>query len=265
MRGGLVPRIAAAAATLAIGLVFASLVYEATIGADRETSSRAGAILVGAIAVAIVSALPPAFLSIRPGSSLSGIDAALWAYLLAELVIVTFLSRQSTGAWLNYAIPALVFASTLAGRGLSRLANPTVPRWVGIPIGLASLAIMVSCLRDLRYEIALDRGERHLVEQIVAHRDLRRPSYYFTNRPGWNRVNGRIDLVHDDWLYPVFESIGLAEPRSQWLGAALTSRSPVRAVVAMNPRPTLDGTWIDLRRLGYRPDISLGPFYVWIR
>jgi hypothetical protein len=71
-------------------------------------------------------------------------------------------------------------------------------------------------------------------------------------------------LVHDDWLYPVFESIALAEPRSRWLGRALV-KGPVRTVVATTKLPWIEGTKIDLRRLGYRSDSSVGPFYVWTR
>ena len=47
---------------------------------------------------------------------------------------------------------------------------------------------------------------------------------FFVDRPGFNRVHGRADLVYDPWLYPVFESIKLAEPRSAWLGASARER-----------------------------------------
>jgi hypothetical protein len=52
-----------------------------------------------------------------------------------------------------------------------------------------------------------------------------------------------------------------AEPRSRWLGQALVS-DPVRAVVATTDRAVIDGTTLDLRRIGYRPDIHVGPFFV---
>ncbi len=103
-----------------------------------------------------------------------------------------------------------------------------------------------------------------VVEQIYEHWKWPRSSYFFTDRPGINRVNGRLELVHDDWLYPVFESLDLAEPRSRWLGRAIVS-GPVRAVVNTNDRSLIEGTTLDLRRLGFHSDASLGPFYVWTR
>ena len=70
---------------------------------------------------------------------------------------------------------------------------------------------------------------------------LRRPSseLFFVDRPGDNRVHGRLDLVYDPWLYPVFESIGLAEPRSAWLARALET-GPVqrRRVTIAEPGST---------------------------
>jgi hypothetical protein len=50
--------------------------------------------------------------------------------------------------------------------------------------------------------------------------------------PGMNRLHGRLDLVYDEWLYPVFETMGLAGPqylssgdpaRSLWVKGSLTA------------------------------------------
>ena len=103
-----------------------------------------------------------------------------------------------------------------------------------------------------------------MLERIYDHLERPRSSFFFTDHPGRNRVNGRLELVYDDWLYPVFESLSLAESRSSWLGPPL-AMGPVRAVVKPNDGPLIDGTTLDLRRLGYRPDVSLGPFFVWTR
>ena len=103
-----------------------------------------------------------------------------------------------------------------------------------------------------------------MLERIYEHLERPRSSYFITGHPGRNRVNGRLELVYDDWLYPVFESLGLAESRSSWLGPPL-AMGPVRAVVSTSERPTIEGTTLDLRRLGYRPDVSLGPYFVWTR
>jgi hypothetical protein len=62
----------------------------------------------------------------------------------------------------------------------------------------------------------------------------------------------------------VFESPGLAEPRSRWLGPALVSGA-VREEVSKTDRPRIEGTALDLRRLGYRRDVSIGNFFVWTR
>ena len=83
---------------------------------------------------------------------------------------------------------------------------------------------------------------------------MQRPSteIFFVDLPGANRVHGRIDLVYDPWLYPVFESIGLAEPRSIWLEQALAT-GPVRVVATTSSRTEIDGLKRTLPELGYQP------------
>ena len=107
--------------------------------------------------------------------------------------------------------------------------------------------------------------ETGLLHSVNEHIKLDKESYFFASRPGINRVNGRLELVYDDWLYPVFESAGFAELRSRWLGRAL-AKGPVRVVVKGSEGPVLEGTAIDLRLLGYRPNSKLPPyFYNWVR
>ena len=79
-----------------------------------------------------------------------------------------------------------------------------------------------------------------------------------------NRLCGQIDLVFDEWLYPVFESIHQAEPRSIWLERALTSDA-VSVVVNTSDSTNIDGLSETLLRLGYVPATHLRPFYVWKR
>jgi hypothetical protein len=258
-RPGLARRLLTVAGTMAIGLVLAASVLQTTL----EPPWNSMAIVFAAVAVAII-ALPAAALSMRSSSPVTGIDATLWAYLLAEFALVTFLSRMSTGAWLNYGIPASVFVSTLAGRGLSRAVDAGPPPLAVLPAVLASLAMLASSLYGVKGHELRVGVERALAEWMDERPQRPRSSYYFTDRPGMNRLDGRLELVHDDWLYPVFESLGLAESRSNWLGNALV-RGPIRVVVSTDPRPFIEGTTLDLRRLGYRPDVSLGPFFVWIR
>jgi len=95
---------------------------------------------------------------------------------------------------------------------------------------------------------------------------LRRSSseIFFVDLPGANRLYGRLDLVYDPWLYPAFESIGLAEPRSIWLEQAL-STGPVRAVVSTSISPRINGVERTLNELGYGDPIRVGDFFVWQR
>jgi hypothetical protein len=95
---------------------------------------------------------------------------------------------------------------------------------------------------------------------------LRRPSFeiFFVDMPGANRLHGRLDLVYDPWLYPVFESIGLAEPRSIWLAQAL-STGPVRVVVSTSDRPSIDGLEGTLSALGYEDPIRVADYFIWKR
>jgi hypothetical protein len=91
-----------------------------------------------------------------------------------------------------------------------------------------------------------------------------REQFFFVDRPGDNRLNGRPDLVYDDWLYPVFESVKMAEPRSIWLLARLT-RGSVRCVVNTSDKPQIPGLSETLPELGFMRRIQVGPFFVWER
>jgi hypothetical protein len=108
------------------------------------------------------------------------------------------------------------------------------------------------------------RIERALLARLIEH--VNRPSreFFFVDRPGDNRMRGRLDLVYDPWLYPVFESLGLAEPRSAWLARALAV-GPVRVVVMNSNRNEIEGLPRTLTELGYRRQLRVGPFVVWIR
>jgi hypothetical protein len=258
-RPGVLRRLSAAVGTVAIGAVLGGLVVQ--ILSEGPT---AGAVTVLLTILTVLLALPAAALCVRDASPRIGIDAALWVYLVVEAVLAMLLSRMSTGTWLNYAIPATVLAAVLAGRGLAHALNARTPPSVVLPAALASLAVLASSVYGIREVQQRERLERLVVEQIYDHWKWPRSSYFFTDRPGINRVNGRLELVHDHWLYPVFESLRLAEPRSHWLGTAIVS-GPVRAVVAPNGRSLIEGTTLDLHRLGFHTDSSLGPFFIWTR
>ena len=70
--------------------------------------------------------------------------------------------------------------------------------------------------------------------------------------------------MYDEWLYPVFERMGLAQPRAIWLSRILTSGS-IRFVVNTSDAPRLDGIAESLPALGYARKYHVGPFYAWER
>jgi hypothetical protein len=248
--------VAAVVVGILLGMVLTDLVF-----ANNDT----GAVLFVALTLTVAFAIPAAALTVRSISPGKGIDAALWGYLAAELGIVVLLSRASSGAWINYGIPATVFIATLAARTLSHALDAGASRLAASSTVLAAAVVLLASVKGLneaRWDaLVADTLNRSLSNHIK----LPRSSYFFTGRPGFNRDDGRLELVYDDWLYPVFESSGLAEPRSRWLRRALAS-GPVRVVVKGTEGPMIDGTSIDLRPLGYRPDAKLEPyFYAWIR
>jgi hypothetical protein len=192
------------------------------------------------------------------------LDATLWAFEIGEIVSCLILFWISTGAWTNYAIQAVVFASVLTARAVARavVAAPS-PRFLLVTV-LATGAVLGSTFNevfDTTLRLLMDRSA---LEALFAH--LNRPPslYFFADRPGLNRIHGRVDLVYDDWLYPVFESLHMAEPRSIWLRRELTM-GRVRSIVTSSDRPELEGIGTTLRELGYRPDTHAGPFFVWTR
>jgi hypothetical protein len=193
-----------------------------------------------------------------------GLHRVLWIYVAAELAFVANLSWMSTGAWVNYGIQAVVLGSVLIARDLEWALGVTrLPRQA-FPIALAALVVFLGASGDALKTIRLRSIERSALAQLLDH--LRRPSteLFIVGRPGDNRVNGRPDLVYDEWLYPVFESIHLAEPRSIWLKRALTSGA-IRYVVNTSDSPSIEGLGETLSHLGYVADFNLGPFYVWRR
>jgi len=194
----------------------------------------------------------------------SRVDRALWAYCAGELALTAVLCRLSTGAWYNYAIQAVVFGSVVVARALARSFESAPSSRRVLPAALAVLAVPAFAFTDAKEVISKRRDERAVIARLIDY--LKRPAseLFFADRPGDNRVHGRLDLVYDPWLYPVFESIGLAEPRSAWLARALEA-GPVRVVVTTSIGPEIDGIPRTLEELGYRPPARVGPFFVWAR
>jgi hypothetical protein len=130
------------------------------------------------------------------------------------------------------------------------------------PTALAVMAVPIFAFTDVKERLSKRQVERSGLVRVV--KLLRRPptEIFFVDRPGANRLYGRIDLVYDPWLYPVFESIGLAEPRSIWLERTLAT-GPVRVVVSTSNSPKIEGLARTLHELGYQDAINVGDHFVW--
>jgi hypothetical protein len=193
-----------------------------------------------------------------------GFDSMLGSCCVAEVVLVVILSRVTTGAWINYSIQATVFAAVLTARALARLLEGAVSIRRTLPSALASLAVLACALMDVKETASHRRAEHAALAQIFRYAGQPPSAFFFVDRPGLNRVHGRLDLVYDDWLYPVFESLKLAEPRSRWLRPILTV-GPVRVIVLDSEVPRVDGIAETLPELGYLSAVRVGPFMVWTR
>jgi hypothetical protein len=213
--------------------------------------------------MAVVFVVPACCL--MPPRTLLGvrINRVTWIYLAAELGLVAILCRMSTGAWVNYGVQAVVFASVLIARALGQALDQAQSKTGGFQIALAAVVVLIAVSGDAYTTLGRRRFERAVLDRVFEQ--LGRPPthrFFFAARPGYNRVHGRLDLVYDDWLYPVFESIHQAEPRSSWLRRALSSDS-VGFIVCTSDSAEIDGLGETLPRLGYVSDFQIGPFYVW--
>ncbi len=189
----------------------------------------------------------------------------LLIYLACEVGLVVVLSRASTGAWINYGIQATVFASVLAARAFARSLSEPLTRRRAVPIVVATLTLLIGVCGDVRLSATRRLAERQAVDRLFEH--FKRPpkEFFFTDRPGVNRTYGRVELVFDDWLYPVFEAIHLAQNRSTWLASALMS-GETQFIVNKSGSPEIEGLGLSMSQLGFVSDSKLGDdFFVWRR
>ncbi len=218
-------------------------------------------ILAAALAILLLVLPAGAFLE-RFKPRLARLDTCLAIYVGAELVLVIILSALSEGAWVNYAMQAMVFAVVVTARAASRALDESQGPWVAVVVSLAAVAVPGAICLDLKGEATRRRGEHAMLARIFGTVGHPAFEYFFAERPGHNRAVGRLELVYDDWLYPVFELTGLAENRSRWLRQALTD-GPVRVVVTTAESPRVAGVETTLPVLGYRFVGRFGPFRVY--
>jgi hypothetical protein len=212
----------------------------------------------------VIAVIIPACVLLEKSLLGGWLDAALWAFFAGELALTTVVWRLNSGGWFNYALEALVIAGVLTARALSRAFDGAASWRPLLPAALAALAVPAFAFTDLTQVLGKREADTVALARLLAL--VRRPSteIFFVDRPGANRLHGRIDLVYDPWLYPVFESIGLAEPRSIWLDQAL-STGPVRVVATTSLRAEIDGLRRTLPDLGYSLSQRVGPYFVWVR
>jgi len=258
-RSGVWSRLLAASGIALIGLVSTLTVIQ-----SFAVSPQVSRAIVLGLVVTMVFLLPTSVHALRRAWRSGGVDIALTLYVFAELALTAYLWRLSTGGWFNYAIEAVVLISILTARAMARVVEHPLPKPAILGFLLAVLAVPAFALTDVKEIIARRRAESFLIEKLVDRLDASPGAVFFVDRPGFNRVYGRAELVHDPWLYPVFESIQLAEPRSAWLERALET-GPVRTVVASSLASRIDGLSRSLPELGYTLRGRVGPWLVWVR
>jgi len=202
----------------------------------------------------------------------SRLDGMLGTLLVVESAVTAWLCLNSTGSWVNYAMPPILYAAVLAARSLDRVIGAGgLPTWRVAPIVAGGiLLVMIDC----RYVAISARSrleEAARLESLFADPAVagHPPSArYFVARPHYNRQFGRVDLAHDDWLYTSYERASAAEPRAVWLRDALLT-GPVKVVIVAleeyRDPERVEGLRDSLPALGYREVGQHGLYRVWTR
>lgn len=198
-------------------------------------------------------------------------DALIALMLLAETAATVVLCKGSMGAWYNYAMQAVLLLAVLVARALGRFSALPDTRWLWAAPVLASLALLALDVRLVRIA-AVHREEEHTALAEILHEPRIRFEYpeglYFAGFPQHNRMHGRPELAHDEWLYTAFEATRAAEPRSVWLRKALLDGRVNVVVVPEVGGHTVDhisGLQESLPELGYRPLVHHGRYRAWVR
>jgi hypothetical protein len=262
----------------------------AMVSARRGRAQRglvmAGAIVIGAVAalavvqffvarigisalltaalLIVVAVIIPACFVIEISLVGDWLDWALWGYFAAEMVFTTILWRLSTGGWFNYAIEAVVIGCVLTARALARAFERAASWRLLIPAVAAAVAVAVFAWTDVRQ--VLRRRDIEAKETALLLKRVPQPAsqIFFVDLPGANRLHGRRGLVYDPWLYPVFESIDQAEPRSLWLEEELAT-GVTRYIATISSHAKVNGVNRTLPELGYSRSGRVGPYFLWAR
>ena len=120
--GGLWRRVLTTSGTVLIGLVAALTIVQVF----AVTPWISQLIVLGLVVTTVCFAPIGAVASAAPGGRAKS-TSPLPSILAAELALTAYLVQRSTGAWYNYAVQAVVFASVLAARALARGIGPTLP------------------------------------------------------------------------------------------------------------------------------------------
>jgi hypothetical protein len=174
---------------------------------------------------------------------------------------------NSSGGWVNYGLQAFVFGAILLGRALDRVVDEV--RWPSRRVaflGVASIIALTCTARNVYLSASLRSRERAMLRALFDDPRVTviPGELYFEAVPQYNRLYGRLDLAHDDWLYRSYEAADAAEPRSRWLRTALTDGS-VRQVIVPGIHPTVGGLSERLPDLGYVFVARYGHYIVWER
>ena len=209
------------------------------------------------------------FVASRAARRLPALDRYLSLLCAAELASLVPLCRGNSGAWDNYALQAVVLGCVLVARALDRLlADPPRLRVLALP----ACAALLYCVDDTRqislflHVRAAGFAEVDALLRDPAVSSCPRAERYFAGE--WsqplNRLYGRPDLSHDEWLYSAFEKVGCAEPRERWLRSALEA-GPLRQVVQCARGARVEGVSASLTELGFRAAARHGRYVVWNR
>jgi hypothetical protein len=176
-------------------------------------------------------------------------------------------------------MPAVVWASILVARAAIRVLDAPTLSVRSLAIGLAALALLGNDVRLAEKSYSDRRDGRELMSQVLSDPVVAatpRNQRYFVSKPQLNRLYGRADLAHDEWLYHSYEIAHLAEPRSRWLLAALSGQTPegekvpngVTVVIVPSEEgrgDSVHGLDISLPHLGYKIIQQYGKYAVWQR